>query len=44
MYVCIGTNRTIGTNGPSVRRIVSVCVYWTCVDDMKCYSFIIDSV
>ena len=27
----IGTNRTIGTNGPSVWRIVSVCVYWTCV-------------
>ena len=29
--VSIGTNRTIGTNGPSVWRIVSVCVYWTCV-------------
>ena len=28
----VGTNRTIGTNGPSVWRIVSVCVYWTCVD------------
>ena len=37
---CIFTNRTtgkvpmdhtIGTNGPSVWRIVSVCVYWTCV-------------
>ena len=27
----IGTNRTIGTNGPSVSRIVSVCVYWTWV-------------
>ena len=27
----IGTNPTIGTNGPSVWRIVSVCVYWTCV-------------
>ena len=27
----IGTNRTIGTNGPSVWRIVSVCVYWTWV-------------
>ena len=27
----IGTNPTIGTNGPSVKRIVSVCVYWTCV-------------
>ena len=25
----IGTNRTIG---PSVWRIVSVCVYWTCVE------------
>ena len=25
------TNRTIGINGPSVWRIVSVCVYWTCV-------------
>ena len=28
----IGTNPTIGTNGPSVWRVVSVCVYWTCVD------------
>ena len=27
----IGTNPTIGTNGPSVWRIVSVCVHWTCV-------------
>ena len=27
----IGTNPTIGTNGPSVWRIVSACVYWTCV-------------
>ena len=27
----IGTNPTIGTNGPSVWRIVSVCVYWTFV-------------
>ena len=27
----IGTKPTIGTNGPSVWRIVSVCVYWTCV-------------
>ena len=24
-------NRTIGINGPSVWRMVSVCVYWTCV-------------
>ena len=28
----IGTNPTTGTNGPSVWRIVSVCVYWTCVE------------
>ena len=27
-----GTNPTIGTNGPSVWRIVSVCVYWTSVE------------
>ena len=25
----VGTNPTVGTNGPSVWRIVSVCVYWT---------------
>ena len=32
------TNRTIGINGPSVWRIVSVCVYWTCVfgKDFRC--------
>ena len=43
---CIFTNRTIGigcfsigTNGPSVWRIVSVCVYWTCVHYNPFYKF-----